>query len=91
MPRWCAAPSTTTLLRNDGCDFLNLGYYLERGDNTARLIDVKYYVLLPAIDYVGSGLDNYQWTTLLRAMSRAPGVPLGLWRRGARRARSRIS
>jgi uncharacterized alpha-E superfamily protein len=59
----------TTLLRNDGWDFLNLGYHLERADNTARLIDVKYYVLLPGIEYVGSGLDNYQWTTLLRAMS----------------------
>ncbi len=58
-----------TLLRNDGYDFLNLGYYLERADNTARLMDVKYYVLLPSADFVGSGRDNYQWTTLLRAMS----------------------
>ncbi|MBC7139437.1 MAG: alpha-E domain-containing protein [Defluviimonas sp.] len=58
-----------TLLRNDGWDFLGLGYTLERADNTARLMDVKYYVLLPRADYVGSGLDNYQWTTLLRAMS----------------------
>jgi uncharacterized alpha-E superfamily protein len=59
----------TTLLRNDGWDFLNLGYYLERADNTARLMDVKYYVLLPRADFVGSGLDNYQWTLLLRALS----------------------
>lgn len=59
----------TTLLRNDGWDFLNLGYLLERADNTARLMDVKYYVLLPQIDYVGTGLDNYQWVTLLRALS----------------------
>ncbi len=58
-----------TLLRNDGWDFLNLGYHLERADNTARLMDVKYYVLLPRVEFVGSGLDNYQWTTLLRAMS----------------------
>lgn len=58
-----------TLLRNDGWDFLNLGYGLERADNTARLMDVKYYVLLPRVEFVGSGLDNYQWTTLLRAMS----------------------
>ena len=57
-----------THLRNDGWDFLNIGYYLERADNTSRLIDVKYYVLLPSLDFVGSGLDNYQWTTLLRAM-----------------------
>ncbi|MFN6925773.1 MAG: alpha-E domain-containing protein [Tabrizicola sp.] len=57
-----------TLLRDDGFNFLNIGYYLERGDSTARLIDVKYYVLLPRLDFVGSGLDNYQWSTLLRAM-----------------------
>ncbi|MCB2116045.1 MAG: alpha-E domain-containing protein [Rhodobacteraceae bacterium] len=58
-----------TLLRNDGHDFLEIGYRLERADNTARLIDVKYYVLLPRADYVGTGLDSYQWTTLLRALS----------------------
>ncbi len=58
-----------TLLRNDGYNFLNLGYYLERGDSTARLMDVKYYVLLPKVEFVGTGFDNYQWTTLLRALS----------------------
>jgi uncharacterized alpha-E superfamily protein len=58
-----------TLLRDDGYNLLNLGYYLERGDATARLLDVKYYVLLPKVEFVGSGLDNYQWTTLLRALS----------------------
>jgi uncharacterized alpha-E superfamily protein len=58
-----------TQLRGDGYDFMNLGYYVERADNTARLMDVKYYVLLPRADFVGSGLDNYQWTTLLRALS----------------------
>ena len=58
-----------TQLRNDGYNVLNIGYYLERGDSTARLMDVKYYVLLPRADYVGSGLDNDQWSMLLRAMS----------------------
>jgi uncharacterized alpha-E superfamily protein len=58
-----------TLLRNDGWDFLNLGFSLERADNTARLIDVKYYILLPRADLIGSGLDTYQWMTLLRAFS----------------------
>lgn len=58
-----------TQLRKDSWDFLHLGYLVERADNTARLLDVKYYVLLPGIDFVGSGLDNYQWRTLLRAMS----------------------
>lgn len=58
-----------TQLRVDGYDFLNIGLYLERGDSTARLLDVKYFVLLPEVSYVGSGLDNYQWRTILRAMS----------------------
>lgn len=56
-------------LQNDGYDFLNLGWYLERGDNTARLLDVKYYVLLPTVDMIGGGIDTYQWSTLLRALS----------------------
>ncbi len=59
----------STQLQQDGYDFLNLGYYLERADNTARLLDVKYYVLLPVTDRVGGTRDNYQWTTLLRALS----------------------
>jgi len=57
-----------TLLRGDGYNFLNLGYYLERGDATARLMDVKYYVLLPRATYIGSGADNDQWMMLLRAL-----------------------
>jgi len=58
-----------THLQNDGYDFMNLGYFIERGDNTARLLDVKYYVLLPTTDMVGGSVDSYQWTTLLRALS----------------------
>ena len=58
-----------THLQNDGYDFLNIGLYLERGDNTARLLDIKYYVLLPTTDMVGGSIDTYQWTTLLRALS----------------------
>lgn len=58
-----------TLLRNEGYHFLNIGFALERADNTARLLDVKYYVLLPAVDMIGSALDNYQWQVLLRALS----------------------
>jgi uncharacterized alpha-E superfamily protein len=58
-----------THLQNDGYDFLNVGGYLERADNTARLLDVKYYVLLPTVDMIGGGVDTYQWATLLRALS----------------------
>ena len=58
-----------TKLRDDGYHFLGLGSHIERADNTARLLDVKYYVLLPRVDFVGSGLDIHQWMTLLRALS----------------------
>ncbi|MHA6346503.1 alpha-E domain-containing protein [Roseivivax sp. CAU 1761] len=58
-----------TQLRNDGYHFMGLGFSLERADNTARLLDVKYYVLLPSLSYVGSGLDQTQWVTLLQSMS----------------------
>ncbi|MDJ0820462.1 MAG: alpha-E domain-containing protein [Paracoccaceae bacterium] len=60
---------TGTQLRDDGYHFMGLGASIERADNTARLIDVKYYVLLPSVSYVGSGLDQSQWATLLRSMS----------------------
>lgn len=56
-------------LRNDGYDFMNIGHHLERADSTARILDVKYYVLLPNVAMVGSGLDNYQWRTVLHAMN----------------------
>jgi uncharacterized alpha-E superfamily protein len=59
----------SSMLRNDGYDFLRIGSFVERADNTARLLDVKYYVLLPESESVGGGIDNYQWTTVLRALS----------------------
>lgn len=58
-----------TQLRSDGWHFLNLGYELERADATARMVDVKYFVLLPRVEFIGSGLDSYQWQVLLRALS----------------------
>lgn len=58
-----------TQLINDGYDFLILGTYFERADFTARIINVKYYILLPSIKYVGSSVDNFQWTMMLRSIS----------------------
>lgn len=71
--------ASASMLRNDGFNFMKLGFATERADNTARFLDVKYYVLLPEPGYVGSGLDNYQWATLLRALSslRAFGYAYG--------------
>lgn len=62
-----------TMLRNDIFDFARLGTFLERADNTARILDVKYYVLLPSAQSVGSSLDNVQWETILRSVSARGG------------------
>ena len=61
--------ATETMLRGDAYWFLQLGTFVERGDNTARILDVKYHVLLPEHAPVGSAVDYFQWTTLLKAMS----------------------
>ncbi len=58
-----------TMLRNDIFDFAQIGTALERADNTARIMDVKYYTLLPSASFVGSPLDNVQWETILRSVS----------------------
>ena len=58
-----------TILRNDTYCFSQLGTFLERGDNTARILDVKYYVLLPSAGLVGSPLDNEQWAAILRSVT----------------------
>src|SRR3546814_17619696 len=57
------------MLSNEPCWFLQLGLVLERADNTARLLDVKYHVLLPKGKQVGGALDQAQWTSLLRSVS----------------------
>lgn len=62
-----------TMLRNDIYDFLRLGTFIERADNTGRILDVKYYVLLPSSVAVGSSLDNVQWETILRSVSARGG------------------
>ncbi len=58
-----------TMMRNEIFDFARLGTFLERADSTARILDVKYYLLLPSVSLVGSSLDNVQWETILRSVS----------------------
>lgn len=58
-----------TMLRSDAYWFINLGSAIERADNSARLLDVKYHLLLPRGESVGGSLDYFQWTTLLRTVS----------------------
>ena len=58
-----------TMLRNDAFWFTRLGLAIERADNTARILDVKYHLLLPETERVGGSLDYFQWTTILREVS----------------------
>jgi uncharacterized alpha-E superfamily protein len=58
-----------TMLRDDSYWFERLGLFIERADNTARLLDVKYHLLLPENESVGGGLDYFQWNALLRSAS----------------------
>ncbi len=57
------------MLRNPASHFIRLGAAIERADNTARLLDVKYHILLPEGEVVGGTVDRDQWTTILRTVS----------------------
>jgi len=58
-----------TIVRGEAFNFSRLGTFLERADNTARILDVKYHILLPSVADVGGALDYYQWAALLRSVS----------------------
>ena len=58
-----------TMTHNEGWHFGQIGRFLERADKTARILDVKYYILLPSVRDVGSTLDDLQWMALLRSAS----------------------
>lgn len=49
--------------------FFNLGRMLERADKTSRILDVKYFILLPEVHDVGAIVDMVQWSALLKATS----------------------
>jgi uncharacterized alpha-E superfamily protein len=59
----------STMLRNDAYYFTALGTWLERAENTARILDVKYHVLMPRDEGVGGALDYGHWESILRAVS----------------------
>src|SRR5262249_15761165 len=58
-----------TMLRNDAYWFSRRGVHIERADNTARILDVKYHLLLPALEQVGGPLAYFQWSAILRSVS----------------------
>ncbi len=58
-----------TMSHNEGWHFGRLGKMMERADKTSRILDVKYYILLPQIEYVGMPFDTIQWAALLKSAS----------------------
>jgi uncharacterized alpha-E superfamily protein len=58
-----------TMSHNEAWHFGRLGRLLERADKTTRILDMKYFILLPDVTYVGSPYDNIQWAALLRSAS----------------------
>ncbi len=58
-----------TMLKDAARGFIDLGTFLERADNTARLLDSKYHILLPDSEDVGGAVDYYQWGSVLRSVS----------------------
>lgn len=74
--RWVQESSTLidgsayrTMLRSNAYWFSRLGAQIERADNTARILDVKYHLLLPADEPVGGALDYFQWASILRSVN----------------------
>lgn len=59
----------TTMTHNEGWHFCRLGRQLERADKTSRILDVKYFLLLPTVHDVGTTVDDVQWAAVLRSAS----------------------
>ena len=64
-----AGVTDATLSHGEAWHFSRLGRLLERADKTSRILDVKYFVLLPSLQEVGSAIDQVGWTALLNSAS----------------------
>ncbi|MCC9605076.1 alpha-E domain-containing protein [Blastopirellula sp. JC732] len=58
-----------TMTHGEGWHFGQCGRFMERADKTSRILDVKYYILLPSPQHVGTPFDELQWSALLRSAS----------------------
>lgn len=64
-----AGVADNTMSHGEAWHFFQLGRLLERADNTSRLLDMKYFLLLPSAEDVGGPIDEMQWSILLRSAS----------------------
>jgi uncharacterized alpha-E superfamily protein len=62
-----AGVADATTSHDEAWHFMRLGRLIERADNTSRLLDVKYYLLLPSAEAVGGAVDDMEWSILLRS------------------------
>lgn len=53
----------------EGYHFSRLGRSIERADKTSRILDVKYFVILPSVSIVGTPYDGIQWAAVLKSIS----------------------
>jgi len=58
-----------TMSHGEAWHFLQVGELMERADKTSRILDVKYYILMPDTQVVGIAIDNIQWAALLKSAS----------------------
>jgi uncharacterized alpha-E superfamily protein len=58
-----------TMAHGEAWEFVQLGKYLERACQTARILDVKYHILLPTPEHAGTAIDNAQWLAILTSCS----------------------
>jgi uncharacterized alpha-E superfamily protein len=59
----------TTMTHNEAWHFLRMGRKLERADKTSRMLDVKYFMLLPSLEYLGTPYDDIHWSAVLKSAS----------------------
>ena len=58
-----------TMTHSEAWHFVRLGRKMERADKTSRILDVKYFMLLPSVRDVGTPYDDIQWSAVLRSVS----------------------
>jgi uncharacterized alpha-E superfamily protein len=58
----------STLLRDEGWQWLRSGAFLERADMLSRIVDSKYHLLMLSPDEIGGPIDRFQWGAVLRSI-----------------------
>jgi uncharacterized alpha-E superfamily protein len=58
-----------TMSHGEAWNFARIGMMIERADKTSRILDVKYFMLLPSADFVNTPIDNIQWMAVLKSAS----------------------